>query len=366
MNMNRILVRITAIFLLTLCLCGYTGPSCGYGEETVNDSEFDSSLVNPTFTTTPQDGEVIVSWNAVTGVSSYNIYIEKSSKDIGETIKKGSVQSPQKIDGLTNGQKYYIAVQSIGSDKRLGVIKDKTINFTPNPIFLQMANKDIDITDEQIKTLQALKVLVGKNSSIADKTDNEEAYKALNALKTIDLTAKSVIDIKALQSFKKATKLILDENKIVDLLPLIDLDTALVSLSISKTMVTDLSPILEIEKLEELIMIHNNGDGDTEAPDLSTFSSTKLQTEILKNFKKLTIQDCELDDLTGIGWLTLIENLNLSDNNISTLEPIQNFDKLKELKVSGNPDLSADDDAYSNLRTAILSNNGTVEGPGVD
>jgi hypothetical protein len=360
--MKFVFVRLLAVSLCLLSLLGATGPSCGYGEAVLSDEEFDKTLANPTFTTTPLDGEVTVSWDSIETVTAYNIYIETSSLNLGKTTKRASVQSPQTIDGLTNGQKYYITVQSIGADKRLSVIADKTINFTPNPIFIQMANKDIAITDDQIKTLQALKVLVGKQNSLADKTDNEAAFTALNALSAIDLKAKSIIDIKPLQSFKKLTSLILDENKIVDISPLKDLD-ALRTLSLSKTMVSDISVILDLEKLEDLTINSNNGDGDTETLDLSTFASTKTQTEILKNLITLDLEDCNISNLAGISWLTLIVNLNLKDNKITTLTPIQNYDRLMVLLVSTNPGLSASDTAYSNLKTSIKSKGGTVDGP---
>lgn len=355
---------ILAIVLCCLCLLGMTGPSCGYGETVVSDEDFDKTLASPVVTIEPLDGEVTLTWDAVTNATAYNVYIETTSSKLGETTKKASVQSPQTIDGLTNGQKYYVAVQSIAADKRLSVITDKTINFTPNPIFLQMANKDLTVTDDQIKTLQVLKELVGKQISLADETDNQEAFAALDALTTMDLTNKGIIDIKPLQSFIKLTTLILDENEIQDISPLVDLD-ALKTLSLSKTKISDISSVLELEKLESLTIIQNNGDGDTVSLDLASFTSDKTQTEILKNFTTLILDDCNLEDLSGLTWLTLIINLSLKDNNIKTLIKIQNFDKLMDLDVTGNPDLSADDPAYSNLRTAILGRDGTVAGPGV-
>lgn len=357
------LARMLAIVMCSLCLLGATGHSCGYGEGVISDDKFDKTLANPTFTIEPLDGEVILTWATVTNATAYNVYVETSSTKLGETTKKANIQSPQTIDGLTNGQKYYVTVQSIAADKRLSVISDKTINFTPNSIFLQMANKDITITDDQIKTLGVLKELVGKQISLTDKTDNQAAFTALDALTTIDLTKKGIVDIKPLQSFKKLTSLILDENEIQNISSLSDLD-ALKTLSLSKTKVSDISTVLDLEKLESLTIKQNNGDGDTVALDLSTFASTKNQTEILKSLKTLVLEDCDLEDLSGLSWLTLITSLSLKDNNIKTLLNVQNFDKLTNLDVTGNPDLSADDDPYSNLRTAILGRSGTVAGPG--
>jgi internalin A len=355
--------RVLTIVLCSFCLLGMTGPSCGYGEAVISDEKFDKTLASPTVTIEPKDGEVTLTWASVTNATAYNVYIEITSSKLGESTKKANVQSPQTIDGLTNGQKYYVAVQSIAADKRLSVISDKTINFTPNSMFLQMANKDITITDEQIETLGVLKELVGKQVSLTDKADNEAAFTALNALTSMDLTNKGIIDIKALQSFKKLTSLILDENEIQDISPLVDLDV-LKTLSLSKTKISDISPVLDLEKLESLTIKFNNGDGDTVALDLGSFTSTKTQTEILKSFTTLILDDCNLEDLSGLTWLTLLTNLSLQDNNIKTLIKIQNFDKLMDLNVSGNLDLSADDPPYSNLRTAILGRNGTVKGPG--
>ena len=91
------LARLLAVSLCLLCLSGATGPSCGYGEPVVSDTNFDKTLANPTMVIEPLDGEATITWDAVATATSYNIYIETTSSNLGKTTKRSNVQSPQKI-----------------------------------------------------------------------------------------------------------------------------------------------------------------------------------------------------------------------------------------------------------------------------
>ncbi len=67
-------------------------------------------------TPTPANGNVTVTWNAVTGATSYNVYYSTTA---GVTKTNGAkfpgAISPQVISGLTNGQVYFFVVTAVGS-----------------------------------------------------------------------------------------------------------------------------------------------------------------------------------------------------------------------------------------------------------
>lgn len=64
--------------------------------------------------TSPGNGSISVSWNAVTEASGYKVYYGTSAGSYSQDIDVGAVTS-YKIEGLTNGTTYYIAVSSYNS-----------------------------------------------------------------------------------------------------------------------------------------------------------------------------------------------------------------------------------------------------------
>jgi len=75
-----------------------------------------SSFVPTNVSATPGDGQVTISWDTVSGATSYNIYWAKSagvSKSTGTKISNAS--SPYTHTGLTNGTIYYYVVTAENS-----------------------------------------------------------------------------------------------------------------------------------------------------------------------------------------------------------------------------------------------------------
>ncbi|PCJ56006.1 MAG: hypothetical protein COA79_20045 [Planctomycetota bacterium] len=360
---NKVFWRILILFSISIMIGGgYTGPSCGYG--VIDDSVFDEALSAPTFTISESDGEVTVTWTDVTDAISYNVFIDSNFSILSDVPVRSNVQSPQTIDSLDNGTEYFIALQSVNAEGLVSVIPTESTSFTPNAFFLQLADKDITGTDAQLDTVKALKELVGKNISLSDKTDNQEAYDALNALKSIDLTSKSIVDVTPLKGFKLLEELILNENEITDISSLSELESLLV-LKISKTKITSASVILSLEKLTELDVTDNDGLLDTATFDLSSlFIQDGTQDSILKDFRTLIIPNCNIVDLSSIAWLTELTHLDLKDNKeLATLSPIVNFSDLTFLDVTNN-NFNSDDADFDILKTRIeVTNSGTVTGP---
>jgi alpha-tubulin suppressor-like RCC1 family protein len=75
---------------------------------------------------TPGNGQVTVSWNAVPGATSYNLYVATATgvQEVptglpGYTIQR-SVTSPYVLGGLTNGTPYYMVVTAVNGVATLG------------------------------------------------------------------------------------------------------------------------------------------------------------------------------------------------------------------------------------------------------
>lgn len=76
------------------------------------------------------DGQVTVSWGAVTGATSYNIYYGTAAGvTTGAGIKVANVTTPQIVTGLTNGTPYFFVVTAVNAGGESGVSSEK--NATP-------------------------------------------------------------------------------------------------------------------------------------------------------------------------------------------------------------------------------------------
>ena len=98
---------------------------------------------------TPGDSKVIVSWNAVSGASSYNIYYATTpgvTKSTG--IKIENATSPYEIIGLTNGTPYYFVVTAVNA---FGESSESTeVSATPIPIPAKPAGVSATPGDGQV------------------------------------------------------------------------------------------------------------------------------------------------------------------------------------------------------------------------
>jgi hypothetical protein len=73
------------------------------------------------------DGLATVSWTAVTGAASYNIYYGTTAGVSTSTgIKIANVTSPQAVTGLTNATPYFFVVTAVNAGGESGVSSEKT------------------------------------------------------------------------------------------------------------------------------------------------------------------------------------------------------------------------------------------------
>lgn len=94
----------------------------GAGGESSESGEVSATPVPPpakpsgiSATPTPANGNVTVTWNAVSGATSYNVYYSTTS-GVTKTngIKVPNAISPKVISGLTNDQVYFFVVTAVG------------------------------------------------------------------------------------------------------------------------------------------------------------------------------------------------------------------------------------------------------------
>ncbi len=75
------------------------------------------------------DGQVTISWDSVTGATSYNIYWDTTGGVTTSDTQLATVTSPYLHDGLVNGTTYYYAVTAINAVGE-GALSDE-VNATP-------------------------------------------------------------------------------------------------------------------------------------------------------------------------------------------------------------------------------------------
>lgn len=105
------------------------------GGESTASSEMSATLQIPApgipsgVSITGGDAQVTLSWTAVTGATSYNIYRGETAGDIPADLKYSDVTSGDPITGLTNGVTYYFVVTAVNAGGEGSV--SSTVSATP-------------------------------------------------------------------------------------------------------------------------------------------------------------------------------------------------------------------------------------------
>lgn len=125
-------IRFFAVpFMLLVFALAFTG--CGGGGES---SSGDKPSTPTNVKVTPGNTTAIVSWDAVSGAKSYNIYYS-TTKGVTDGFKASSgkienATSPYTVTGLTNGTVYYFEVTAVNSSGESGLSTE--VSTTPEPI----------------------------------------------------------------------------------------------------------------------------------------------------------------------------------------------------------------------------------------
>jgi Leucine-rich repeat (LRR) protein len=138
----------------------------------------------------------------------------------------------------------------------------------------------------------------------------------LTALTTLHLNNTQVSDLTPIAQLTALTMLDLQKTQVSDLTPIAQL-TALTILHLNRTLVSDLTPIAQLTALTFLDL--NN----TQVSDLTPVAQLTALT-------MLELTDTQVSDLTPIAQLTALALLDLTDTQVSDLRPLIALRKLVE------------------------------------
>lgn len=208
--------------------------------------------------------------------------------------------------------------------------------------------------------------------------------RGLTSLEELDLTGNNVADLSAIGQLPKLHKLVLDTNPLVDLKPLrglkrltelsfanltiaydnsnpkpIELEplsglTGLVKLNMEAARIHDLSPIASLSRLEELYTGQN--------PNLRHPETVKA----FPNLTRLSLPAVGLKDVTPLTGLAKLEYLDISMNEIESIDALRGLSKLHTFNAAANRLSSIDViNAWPELEYAYFNQNLLVSLEGV-
>ena len=224
-----------------------------------------------------------------------------------------------------------------------GLTRLKTLYIDNNPVtnleplygltsLRTLSMKGIALSDAQLKALREALPDCHIYSDAASETDKEITLggRTFSADVTeLNLGGLGLTDISALSACTKLEKLDLRDNKIEDLSPLVELPN-LKWLCIWNNEVEDINPLLSLRELEYFDADSNKISDISVLEYLTKLDEVWLNRNPLKSIKPLSA----LTELTRLG----LAETGLDDD---ALDSLMKLEKLKELNIKGNGDLSA-------------------------
>jgi len=233
----------------------------------------------------------------------------------------------------------------------------------------------LDISYHRITDLEPLGQLPNLRELYlqGNEIENLAPLNSLKSLEILDLSSNLIADIGPLGSLTSLRELNLDDNEITDgndtvFDQLVDL-SRLEKLSVARNDISDTSGIESLTGLEELNLTDNSirsVSGLVELPELHTLD---LGGNLLVSFpvfpddnqlKVVYLEDNYLSDINFITALKDLREINLSDNRIRSIVPLdQVADSLiwyADLSINGITELDGIE-KLPNLRILSISNN---------
>jgi len=160
------------------------------GNNTDDSGDDTLSLLPPNISITTGNQQLLVSWEAVSGAESYNVYWSQSSDGTYPSYESGITTTTYTIENLQNYTTYYIAVksasnsvESIFSSQKYGI---PSIIVTPE-ISLKIGDKTIYVSWDSISGVEGYYVFYGTSSG-APYEDFIYVASPLNNTELTDLT----------------------------------------------------------------------------------------------------------------------------------------------------------------------------------
>ncbi len=214
----------------------------------------------------------------------------------------------------------------------------------PNLVELNLAGTNAT-SYEPLATAVNLQRLRLQSSSIS----NLQPLAALLRLEELDLSATKIVNVNSLAGLQHITSLKLDSTRIADISALNNLKR-LTALYLNHTLVADLSALADLPLLTRVYCDHSGITRNTaeifmvsnpevlvifDSEDLNTWWAT-LSAEWQQLLQK--VSGCGTNpSKEELARITKLDSINLSNHNITTLDPLKRLGKLEVIIASGIP-----------------------------
>ncbi len=204
------------------------------------------------------------------------------------------------------------------------------------------------IKDVDISALANLTQLRSATLSHMRLRDIAPLGKLVNLIE-LNLISNQIADISPLANLTALKELHIQNNRVIDVSPLANL-TQLTDLTIANNAITDFRPLfglnlqsvdIDIHKLQELasskIEIPDPNLERAVREEMGLPSGTSITQLLINQLTKLTANDYQIADLTGLEHATNLKRLSLPDNQIRDITPLASLMKLESLELRDNP-----------------------------
>lgn len=269
------------------------------------------------------------------------IKIFQNDKAIGNDLEKNDLLKITKVIIENYKQKDLRAIRCFKNINSL-IIKNseidtlEDINCFQNLNSLEIINSKVD-NFKRISELNSLFTLSLININLYDSKINEITWNKLENLNYLDVSQNSITNFSEYLKLKSIKHLKANNNKITNF----QLSPSLELLDISNNKLTELA--ISSSKLKELNMSHNNIESFklTNNKSLIDIDLSNNNLKVLhfieeNNINKLNLSVNKLDDnlCNEISKCSNLENLDISQNKVSSLENFNRLNKLHSLNIS--------------------------------
>ncbi len=236
---------------------------------------------------------------------------------------------------------------------------------------------DGEITVEDIMTISVGVRIVDSNLEAAIKDFLAEPKEIITptdmlTIEDFDASNRNISDIRGVEYMTNLRDLTLNDNNISDLNPLINLNK-LEYLELVNNNISDLQglPHNSDGTNTNLLSLNIEGNNVHNLDLLENFSALRditassnqidsvFDPSMLSNLRYLRLNDNSISDISSLAKLsTTIEQIKLSDNGITNIDPLSTIYSLTELRLTGNP-ISNIDSLFHSINLSTLYVNRT-------
>ena len=171
----------------------------------------------------------------------------------------------------------------------------------------------------------------------------------LTELMRLNVASNQIVDVSPLANLTALTELRLDRNQVIDVSPLANL-TQLTDLTIANNPIIDFRPLFGLNLQSVDVDIHTLQElasSDVEIPDpnlerairetMGLLAEVPLTQLVMSQLTVLTVEEYQIETLTGLEHATHLKKLVLSGNQIHDITPLTNLVDLNSLALRNNP-----------------------------